>query len=74
MLYASEIWIGLDSDRQEILATSAVDRAYRRVWHAWDFGAAADDRPQLECDEQFVRLRDEVRAQLESEGHLEPSR
>lgn len=74
LLYASEIWIGLESDRQHILATTAVDRAYRRVWHAWDFGAAGDDEPQLEADEQFVRVRDELRAQLQSEGHLEPSR
>jgi len=74
LLYASEIWIGLESDRQDILARTAVDRAYRRVWHAWDFGAAGDDEPQLESDEQFVRVRDELRAQLEGEGHLEPSR
>jgi hypothetical protein len=74
LLYAVEISVGLERDRQRILESASSEGAFYEVWNAWEFAAGGDAEPQLAADEEFLRAQDAVREQLRSQGHVEPGR
>lgn len=73
-LYASEISIGVEPDRECILASVPIECGFRQVWNASDFPFGGAEDPQLALDSEFVEAQEVARQELQAEGYVEFAR